>query len=92
MPLYKKGKLQDPETAGFSAWSQCWEDHGAHHFECHHVACAKQPADQAQAAWLCEKQSCLTNIISYDKVTHWVNGGKPVDAVCLDNWLWAEWL
>ena len=35
------------------------EGYGADHLECHHVACTGQPGDQAQSAWVYERQVLL---------------------------------
>jgi len=49
------------------------------------MACIGQPGDQAQSAWVYERQVLLTNLIAfYDKATCLVDEGKAVDVVYLD--------
>ena len=35
------------------------EGYGADHLECHHTTCTEQPGDQAQSAWVYERQVLL---------------------------------
>jgi len=52
------------------------QDYEAIHPECTHQACEGQPGDQAQPAWVHERQDLLDQPL--------VDEGKAVDIVCLD--------
>lgn len=53
------------------------EGYGADHFECYYAAFMGQQGDQIQPTQVCERQVCLTKLISlYDKVIILVDQGK----------------
>jgi len=55
-PVYKKGQKEDP---GNYRPVSAREDYGMIHPECAHQACEGQPGDQAQPAWVHERQVLL---------------------------------
>ena len=60
MLLYKNGWKEDPgELQACQPDLGAREGYGADHPECHHVAHAGQPGDQAQPAWVYERQVLL---------------------------------
>ncbi|KAK4827846.1 LOW QUALITY PROTEIN: hypothetical protein QYF61_021983 [Mycteria americana] len=73
--------LQEGLEGGLGELRACQSDlgaeevYGADHLECHHTAHTGHPGDQAQPAWVYERQ---------DKVTCLVDEGKAVDVVYLD--------
>ena len=61
------------------------EDYGVIHPECDHWACEGQPGNQAQPAWVHERQVLLNNPdLLYDQVAHLVDERKAVDVIHLD--------
>ena len=57
--------LQEKPEGGYGELQVSQSDHGARegygadHLECHHMTCTGEPGDQAQSAWLYERQVLL---------------------------------
>ena len=54
MPINKKGELQASQSDLGAT-----EGYGADHLECHHMTPTGQSGDQAQSAWVYERQVLL---------------------------------
>lgn len=80
MPVLKKGWKEDLSIRPCQSDPGAREGHGADPLECHHIACAGQPGDQAQPAEVCEGRSCLPDLRSCDKMICLVGEGKAENA------------
>ncbi|GAB0205293.1 receptor-type tyrosine-protein phosphatase zeta [Grus japonensis] len=56
MPIYKKGQKDDPGIQACQSSLRAGECYGADHLEYHHMTHTGQPGDQAQSAWVYERQ------------------------------------